>query len=79
MIVHGLDTPEDREAVEKRIAKIHAQYVLQYVEKLNCPLEQKLKLIDAVAESCRRQAEEERKACRHPDVVKKKASRQEAR
>ena len=37
--------------MNKQIAKVHAQYVLQYVDKMNCPLEQKIKLIEAVAET----------------------------
>ena len=43
--------------LQRRIAKIHAQFVLQSVEKLNCPLEQKRQLIDAVANAMERQAE----------------------
>ncbi len=46
--------------------------MLQYVDKLQCPLEQKLKLMDAIAESCRKQAAEEREA-------EKKMHRQEER
>ena len=46
--------------LQRRIAKIHAQYVLRYVENLNCPMSQKLQLIDAVAETCRQRAEEEK-------------------
>ena len=79
MIVHGLDTPEDRAAIQERIAKIQAQYVLQYVDKLQCPLAQKLKLIDAVAETCRKQAAEERKAHQHSEAIKKNALHQEER
>lgn len=48
------------EEIQKRIAKIHAQFVLQYVELLNCPLEQKQQLIDAVANTIKERAKQER-------------------
>ena len=48
------------EEIQKRIAKIHAQFVLQYVESLNCPLEQKQQLIDAVANTIKERAKQER-------------------
>ena len=59
MIVHYPSAEEDRQEIQKRLARIHAQFVLQYVEKLNCPLEQKRQLIDAVANTIREQAKEE--------------------
>ena len=34
-----------------RVAKFHAEYVAQYIEKLNCPTEQKLRLLDAVVQT----------------------------
>lgn len=37
--------------MNKEIAKVHAQYVLQYVQKMNCPLEQKIKLVEAAAKT----------------------------
>lgn len=33
------------------VAKFHAQYVADYVSKLPCPIEQKLELIDAIAQT----------------------------
>ena len=51
--------------------------MLQYVDKLQCPLAQKLKLIDAVAETCRKRAEEERKANQHSEPAKEAHSREE--
>ena len=33
------------------MAKFHAEFVAQYVEKLHCPIDQKMKLIDAVAQA----------------------------
>jgi hypothetical protein len=33
------------------VAKFHAEYVAQYIEKLNCPTEQKIRLLDAVAKT----------------------------
>ena len=36
---------------EESVAKFHVEYVAQYIERLNCPVNQKLKLIDAVAQT----------------------------
>ena len=49
IIVHYPETPEKQAQFDARVAKFHAEYVVQYIEKLSCPTEQKLKLIDAVA------------------------------
>ena len=51
VIVHYPKTPEKIALFEKRVAKFHVEYVSQYIERLNCPVNQKLKLIDAVAQS----------------------------
>lgn len=37
--------------LEKRMAKFHADYVSQYVDRLDCPVEQKLELLDAIAQT----------------------------
>lgn len=51
IIVHYPETPEKQAEFDARVAKFHAEYVAQYIEKLNCPTWQKLKLIDAIAET----------------------------
>jgi len=51
LIVHYPATPEAEAELDRRAAKLHAQYVAQYVDQLQCPTGQKLKLIDAVANS----------------------------
>ena len=58
IIVHYPETPEKQAQFDARVAKFHAEYVAQYIEKLNCPTEQKLKLIDAVAQTITEQATE---------------------
>ncbi len=37
--------------METRVAKFHAEYVAQYIEKMSCPTEQKLQLVDAVVKT----------------------------
>ena len=32
----------------KNVAKLHAESIVRYIEKLNCPSEQKLALIDSI-------------------------------
>lgn len=51
IIVHYPETPEKQAQLDARVAKFHAEYVAQYIEKLNCPMDQKLKLIDAIAQT----------------------------
>ena len=51
IIVHYPETPEKQALFDARVAKFHSEYVAQYIEKLNCPTEQKLKLIDAIAQT----------------------------
>lgn len=51
IIVHYPETPEKQAQFDARVAKFHAEYVAQYIEKLNYPTKQKLKLIDAIAET----------------------------
>ncbi len=45
LIVHF---PPDAAALSQRVAAVHAQAVLRKVQSLNCPLEQKIALLDAV-------------------------------
>jgi hypothetical protein len=51
IIVYYPQTTEQQAAFDARVAKFHAEYVVQYIEKLNCPTDQKLRLIDAVAQT----------------------------
>ena len=59
IIVHYSETPEKQAQFDARVAKFHAEYVAQYIEKLNCPTEQKLKLIDAIAETIMKEVHRE--------------------
>ena len=61
IIVHYPETPEKQAQFDARVAKFHAEYVAQYIEKLNCPTEQKLKLLDAVAQTVLEASEEKGK------------------
>ena len=46
-------TPEGKAKLSKELAKVHAEQALKMVQKLPCPTEQKLELIDAVVEHLR--------------------------
>ncbi len=61
IIVHYPETPEKMALFEKRVAKFHAEYVADYIEKLQCPTWQKLKLIDAIADTIMDAARNEEK------------------
>ena len=49
IIVYYPKTSEQQAAFDARVEKFHAEYVAQYIERLSCSREQKLKLLDAVA------------------------------
>ena len=51
VIVHYPETPEKQALFDARVAKFHAEYVVRYIEKLNCSTAQKLKLLDAIAQT----------------------------
>ena len=51
LVVHFPKSNEGMQELETRIAQIHAKTASAYIQKLNCPLEQKLKLHDAVTKA----------------------------
>ncbi len=59
VIVHYPTTPEGQADLEHRVAKFHAEYVYRRVSQLPCSTEQKLKLIDAIAETILQNARKE--------------------
>ena len=56
IIVHYPTTTEQQTELERKVVKFRAEYILRYVERLNCPLEQKIALIDAVIDTIRNDA-----------------------
>ena len=51
IIVHYPQTTEQQAAFDSRVNKFRAEYIVRYVERLNCPMEQKIALIDAVIDT----------------------------
>jgi hypothetical protein len=51
IIVYYPKTPKKQTEFDACVAKFHAEYVTQYIEKLNCPTGQKIRLLDAVAKT----------------------------
>lgn len=56
IIVHYPTTEEGWRELRKRMAIVHADAVLNSVQKLNCPTWQKIKLIDAIIENAKKEA-----------------------
>ena len=52
VIVHYPKSSEDIQALQKRVAVIHAQAVISYIQKLSCPKEQKLHLLKEIEQMC---------------------------
>ena len=61
IIVYDPETPEKQTLFDARVAKFHAEYVAEYIERLKCPTEQKLKLIDAIIQTILDGCEENKK------------------
>lgn len=52
-------TKDGKNELEKQVSNIHADIVNQYLKNLNCPTEQKLKLLNAVIETASIEKEDE--------------------
>ena len=48
VIVHYPETADKQVELAKSVAKFHAESIVRYIEKLNCPADQKLALIDSI-------------------------------
>lgn len=48
VIVHYPETADKQAEIAKSVAKLHAESIIRYIEKLNCPADQKLALIDSI-------------------------------
>ena len=53
VIVHDPATKEGKAELERRVSKMHADAIGMYLANLNCPLDQKDKIIDMLIESAR--------------------------
>lgn len=51
VIVHYPETEDGRCELRKCVAEVHADMVKRYIHKLDCPLEQKIELLDKVIET----------------------------
>jgi hypothetical protein len=48
IIVYHPKSKECLEKLRKKVAVVHAQAVVQYIDKLHCPREQKVAMIDSL-------------------------------
>ncbi|NLT15681.1 MAG: hypothetical protein GXY05_15245 [Clostridiales bacterium] len=55
--VHYPKNADDMRILQKRIATVHAQAVIGYIQKLPCPREQKMDLIKKLEQSHRAQTD----------------------
>jgi hypothetical protein len=54
VIVHYPKTEEGKRELAQRVAGVHADFVGQYVQQLNCPSNQKAELLNAVIASAKK-------------------------
>lgn len=55
IIVHYPTTEAGRRELQRRVAEVHADAILNYVQKLNCQHWQKINLLDAIKEDVRKE------------------------
>ena len=60
IIVHYPTTEEGWRELRRRMATVHADAVLNSVQKLNCPTWQKIKLVEAIIEDAKKEIESEK-------------------
>ena len=60
LIVHYPTTEEGWRELRRRMAIVHADAVLNSVQKLNCPNWQKIKLVEAIIEDAKKEIESEK-------------------
>ena len=53
VIVHHPKSAENITILRRKVAKIHAEAVLQHILKLPCPHEQRVKLLGEIKRACR--------------------------
>lgn len=53
--VYYPSSPEGKDELARRVASVHADIVVQYINRLPCSAEQKLALIEATAAEKKRQ------------------------
>ena len=59
VIVYYPKTEQGKRELAERVAGIHADMVNQYIEKLNCPSDQKVELLDASLHPQKKEAGEQ--------------------
>lgn len=53
VIVHYPTTEEGWQELSRRVAEVHADFVVSSINKLNCPIKQKLELLQAVIDTAK--------------------------
>ena len=53
VVLHMPEAPDVRESLQARIDRIHADAIINYLRRLECPTEQKLALLDAIIEKAK--------------------------
>ena len=60
VVVHYPKTEAGKRELAERVAGVHADMVNRYIQKMNCPSEQKSQLLDAVIETAAKKRARER-------------------
>ena len=52
IIVHHPKSAQDLEALQKKVASVHADAVIRHLQNLTCPEAQKVKLYNEIKKAC---------------------------
>lgn len=59
VIMHYPETEEGKQELARRVASVHADFTIQYIQNLKCPTEQKIQLLDAVINDVKKELNHE--------------------
>lgn len=62
LIVHYPKTQQGKQELAGRVAEVHAGFVVNTIQKLDCPTKQKLELLQAIMDTARQNARQGRRA-----------------
>ncbi|MBE6541446.1 MAG: hypothetical protein E7672_03255 [Ruminococcaceae bacterium] len=48
-VIHFPTSASKQKKLDELMSRFHSEYIIEFVEKLNCSTEQKIRLIDAVS------------------------------
>lgn len=51
VFIHYPEAEKDKQVLRQKVSEVHSKAVMEYISKLTCPLEQKLKLVQSIQDT----------------------------